>query len=439
LDSVVRLTLENLNEPHKAFQLVRETRLTSGAERVADYCRKNGNISGAVEFLLLAQKDDEAFMLAERQDEMATFEAGLGEKGTRDQHMAIAKYYEQRNLLANAAKHYACCEEYPMALKLYLKVGEKEIDHAIEVVGKARSDQLTHTLIDYLMGESDNVPKDANYVYRLHKALGNFMQAAGTALIIAKQEQEMGNYKQAHQLLFRTYQDLKSQKLALPQELWRRLMILHSYVIVKRLVKAGDHVSAAIMLVRVAKNIQQFPAHVVPILTSVVIECQRAKMPGESYQYACTLMKPEYRPQVSEQYKKKIENIVRKPPPEADQRDALEMSLPCMYCNFSFPESQLDCPNCKNISPFCIASGMRMLREDWSNCPSCNFPARRTVFIAALQVSEQCPMCDAAVKPGDIAAVSDPSQHITYYKTLFQASETAAPGAPPPPPPPPPS
>lgn len=68
-----------------------------------------------------------------------------------------------------------------------------------------------------------------------------------------------------------------------------------SQVIVKRLVKAGDHPSAAIMLVRVAKNIQQFPAHVVPILTSVVIECQRAKMIGESYQYACTLMKPEYR------------------------------------------------------------------------------------------------------------------------------------------------
>ena len=44
------------------------------------------------------------------------------------------------------------------------------------------------------------------------------------------QEQEMGNYKQAHQLLFRTYQDLKSQQLDLPQELWRRLMLLHSYV-----------------------------------------------------------------------------------------------------------------------------------------------------------------------------------------------------------------
>merc|ERR1719327_1932313 len=313
MDSVVRLCLENLNEPQKAFQLVRETQLAAGAERVAEYCRKQVNICGAIEFLLLAKNDQEAFLLAERHDQMETYEQGLLEKGTRQQHMSIAKYYEQRNLLSKAAKHYSLCEEYQMALKIYLKVGEKEIDNAINVVGKARNDALTHTLIDYLMGESDNVPKDPNYVYRLHKALGNYMQAANTALIIAKQEQEMGNYKHAHQLLCKTYQDLKSQRLSLPQELWRRLMILHSYVLVKRLVKVGDHNNAALMLLRVAKNIQQFPAHIVPILTSVVIECQKANLKTSAYQFACTLMRPEYRQQVSEQYKKKIENIVRKP------------------------------------------------------------------------------------------------------------------------------
>merc|ERR1712217_73999 len=124
-----------------------------------------------------------------------------------------------------------------------------------------------------------------------------------------------GNYKNAHQLLFRTYQDLTGQKLALPHELWRRLMVLHSYVIVKRLVKVGDHQNAAQMLLRVAKNIQQFPAHVVPILTSVVIECQRAKMLKEAYHFACQLMSADNRPHISEQYKKKIENIVRKPCP----------------------------------------------------------------------------------------------------------------------------
>jgi WD repeat-containing protein 19 len=436
LDSVVRLSLGKLNQPQKAFSLVRDTHLVSGAEQIAAYCKSNGNVCGAIEFLLIAKNEQEAFVQAEKHDEMETFETGLGEKGSKEQHMSIAKYYEKLNRLSNAAKHYALCEEYGMALELYKKVGEKEIDNAIAVVGKARNDALTHTLVDYLMGEgppNNAPPKDPVYVYRLHKALGNYMQAAGTALLIAKQEQEMGNYKAAHGLLFRSYQDLKSQKMALPQELWRRLMILHSYMIVRRLVKAGDHANAAHMLLRVARNIQQFPAHVVPILTSVVIECQRAKMGGDAYQYACTLMQPQYRPQVSEQYKKKIENIVRKS--AAEENGLSEPVSPCMYCDFKLPESQLDCPNCKNISPFCIATGLRMVRDLWTYCPSCNFPAQRGAFEQALeaqtgssgndnsqsvsQAAGTCCMCDAALKPADLPVVKDPSSMISEYKALL--------------------
>jgi len=422
LDNVVRVCLEKLNDSSRAFRLVREKRIASCAQLVADHCRKEGNVAGAIEFMLLAGSEEEAYQLAERHEQMDTFEQGIGENGTRDQHMTIARYYEHRNLPSKAAQHYSLAEEYEMALKLYLKVGEKEIDNAIVVVGKAKRDNLTHTLIDYLMGESDNIPKDHNYVYRLHKELGHYAQAAGTALIIAKQEQEIGNYKQAHSLLFRTYQDLKKQKLALPQELWRRLMILHSYVIVKRLVKLGDHTNAALMLLRVAKNIQQFPAHIVPILTSVVIECQRAKMTQEAYQYACMLMKPEYRPQVADQYRKKIENMVRKP--AASEPGAGDTQAPCMYCDGNLPAAQLDCPMCQNISPFCIVSGMRMLKQDWTYCPSCNFPAQRTAFLTAITTAEQCPMCDAAIKAEDLPIVNDSSSLVTEYKSLFQTAET---------------
>jgi len=48
---------------------------------------------------------------------------------------------------------------------------------------------LTHQLIDFLMGETDGVPKDPNYIFRLYMALGNYPQAAKTAIIIARQEQ----------------------------------------------------------------------------------------------------------------------------------------------------------------------------------------------------------------------------------------------------------
>lgn len=47
---------------------------------------------------------------------------------------------------------------------------------AIAVVGKARADALTHSLIDFLMGETDGLPKDPNYIFRLYMALGNYAQ-----------------------------------------------------------------------------------------------------------------------------------------------------------------------------------------------------------------------------------------------------------------------
>lgn len=53
--------------------------------------------------------------------------------------------------------------------------------------------------------------------------------------------------------------------------------------------------SAARMLIRVARNISKFPKHVVPILTSTVIECHRAGLKKTSYEYASMLMRPEYR------------------------------------------------------------------------------------------------------------------------------------------------
>lgn len=46
---------------------------------------------------------------------------------------------------------------------------------------------------------------------------------------------------------------------------------------------------------RVARNISKFPEHVVPILTSTVIECQRAGFKKTAFEYASMLVRPEYR------------------------------------------------------------------------------------------------------------------------------------------------
>ena len=49
----------------------------------------------------------------------------------------------------------------------------------------------------------------------------------------------------------------------------------------------------------------------VPILTSTVIECQRAGLKGSAFGFAAMLMRPEYRQQIDVKWKKKIEQIVR--------------------------------------------------------------------------------------------------------------------------------
>jgi WD repeat-containing protein 19 len=119
------------------------------------------------------------------------------------------------------------------------------------------------------------------------------LQAAKTAVIIGRQEQDLGNYKVAHSILFETYRDLRTQNIRVPQTLARALLLLHSYLLVKRLVRRGDHDGAARMLIRVSRSISKFPTHVVPILTTTVIECQRARLKksGASHApYPCPLL-----------------------------------------------------------------------------------------------------------------------------------------------------
>ena len=120
-----------------------------------------------------------------------------------------------------------------------------------------------------------------------------------------------------------------------------------------------------------------FTLDVVQILTSAVIECQRAGLKESSFNLAATLMRPEYRDHIDPKFKKKIESIVRKP----EQGEELEPETACPNCSLMVPEMELVCQHCKNALPYCIASGRHVTREDFTVCPSCDFPALLTDFL----------------------------------------------------------
>ena len=148
----------------------------------------------------------------------------------------------------------------------------------------------------------------------MYRILGNYKNAAKIAVTIASQEQENGGYKNAHEILFQTFQDIKKANTPIPLELQMKLLILHSYVlVVKRIIKIEEHQDAAFLLNRVVKNLSQFPTNAVNILTTAVVESMRSELKGLAYSFAVNLVKAEYREQIPKNYKERIENLARRP------------------------------------------------------------------------------------------------------------------------------
>jgi len=234
LDNVVRLYLDQLNEPQKACSIVRETRSKDGAFSIAKYCQGQGDYRTAIEFLIVAKENERAAEVAREHDLMDSFSSFFKNDGTKQEYITIAQYYETKGQPEKAGEFFEKAQKYQQAFKLFLSCGDRCLDKAIEVVGQARSEVLTEQLIDHLMGENDNQPKDPMYIYRLYTTLGNYRQAARTGVLIAKQQmEEEGKYKDAHKMLFDIHRDLDSSNIPVPLELEETLMLLHSYVLVK--------------------------------------------------------------------------------------------------------------------------------------------------------------------------------------------------------------
>eukprot|EP00793_Prasinoderma_coloniale_P004677 PRCOL_00000438-RA len=408
-DYLVRVCLDRLGDEKRAFAIVRRARSQESANIAARYCAARNDHTRTIEFLAMAGRLEEAFACATEHRLIDAYAATLGDSAPAEEYQRLARWYEGQGEHEKAGRLYERCEEWAPALKLYLRCGGALLDDAIELVGKAGNDALTNQLVDHLMGESDGVPKDHNYLFRLHMALGNYDQAARAAVLVAQQEQELGQYKVAHAQLLSTTRELRRQSRRAPNELSRQLMLLHSYVLVRSQVRMGNHEQAARLLVRVARNISRFPAHVVPILTSTVIECVKAGFKALALEYATVLVRPEYRSQIAPAYKKKIEGMVRRPDKEAQLPPPPEPTKPCPFCGAEVPEMDLECSSCKNILPYCVASGKHMVLDSWTQCPACKFPALYYEFMTVLQNDKACPMCSETDIPlASIKVLDDP-------------------------------
>ncbi|KNC55403.1 WD repeat protein 19 [Thecamonas trahens ATCC 50062] len=397
---VIRVNLDKLDNPSKVLALVRSTKSAEGAMLVAEHCRKVGDYASAIEFLLLADCREEAYNLADREGQMDTYASLIGNSGTRDEYAAVAKFYTAVGDSFRAGQFFARADDARAAVRSYLAANTEEaLLEVINYVGKLRDDVLIHLVIDDLSGASGGEPKDPKYIYWLYSALGNFDKVADVAVRIAANEQELGNYREAHLILHDAATLLRSKDISVPHPLARALMLVHSYLLVKSLAKIdSSRVLGARMLVRVAASISKFPAHVVPILTSTVLECYKSGLKRSAFEYATMLMRPEYRTKLNDKYRKRIEAIVRRP----DKSEPPEETSPCGVCDAPLANSDLDCPSCRSALPFCVMTGTHIVREGLCLCPHCAFGAHKSIVAKGLVANGgACPMCGNTSEPSE--------------------------------------
>lgn len=418
-ENAVRLKVERLNDLPGAYAIVRQTKSADAAALVAMMCKKRGDYGSAVEFLVLASSVTEGFELAKEHKVMFNFESallkqvplkdGVAPTSRQPEFAMIATYYDEEGKAGQAGLFYTIAGNFPLALKKYMETGEPEdIEKAVEVAGKARSESLTCKLIDFLMGETDGEPKEPAYIFKLYMSLGSFEKAAKTSVIIALKEQEVGNYRLAHKTLVDASRMLRERKMRVPNDLRRCFMLLHSYIIVKDLVSIlKDDVGGTRMLLRVARNIQKFPKHIPEILSATVVQCSRTHFRKSAFEFACVLIQTEkYRLGLPEKERKRIESIVRKSGKD-ELVDPPDPTSPCPYCDSPVQETELDCGDCKNTLPFCVVTGKHIVKSDFAFTPCCGFPCTYSSMLNRLKRCNSCPTCGSALDVNKIERISD--------------------------------
>ncbi|XP_062135942.1 WD repeat-containing protein 19 [Drosophila sulfurigaster albostrigata] len=417
LDACVRIYLDHLCDPHAASEIVLESRSMDAAKLLAKFYQKIGDIEQALQFLVICGCVEEAFALAQRHNKLRRHGELLEryENAKSADYLALAHYFESEKYTLLAGKYYFLAREFTKALRFLLKASafsneeSQALSLAIDCVATSNNEQLATQLIEFLLGESDGVPKDPRYLFRLYMARKHYKDAAKTAVIIANQEQLAGNYKSARDLLYSMYQELRRNNLSVTAEMRHNLILLHRYTLVRIHVKLGNHLLAAKLLVQVAACISQFPEHIVPILTSTVIECHRAGLKKSAFTYASMLMRPDYRNQLDGRYIKKVESIVRKAPKGIKQlRDEIDdETMECPICDANLANMEVTCYNCKTTLPICIATGQHIIKQQMTSCPQCDFLCFRAEMENILSEYDDCPMCGERVPPEQLLDVED--------------------------------
>jgi WD repeat-containing protein 19 len=94
-----------LDQVQQAFDMVRSRPSAQGAQFVADYCAEVSDFRGAIEFLLLANKSEEAFKLAQAQNLVDVYCTLLGDNIGAEDALKVAHFFEKSQDYGKAGRY----------------------------------------------------------------------------------------------------------------------------------------------------------------------------------------------------------------------------------------------------------------------------------------------------------------------------------------------
>ena len=119
-DSVIRINLDNLQDPEEAVKVVNETKSVEGAKMVAKFFQKIGDFSSAIQFLVLSRCNDDAFLLAQEQNQMEQYAEIIGEHAISEDYNSIALFFENKNQHFLAGKFFYLAGGYFFVVIIHL-------------------------------------------------------------------------------------------------------------------------------------------------------------------------------------------------------------------------------------------------------------------------------------------------------------------------------
>lgn len=124
LDSVVRIYVEHLADPHSAAEIVVNTRSIDGSKLLAQFYQGVGDHEQALRFLILCGSLDEAFNLAKKNNKIRQYAELLEQSDTANSSnfLVVAEYFENEKYTLLAGKYYYFAKEYAKVSKIEMEI-----------------------------------------------------------------------------------------------------------------------------------------------------------------------------------------------------------------------------------------------------------------------------------------------------------------------------